>query len=65
MKTGSGFVIATQTTVNRPLGEGRILQAPAPHFVRSELKQFRDTDDDSDHIIQDEILEAYHLSLMD
>jgi len=65
LKAGSGYVIATQTTVNRPLGEGRTLAAPAPHFVRAEHKQFRDTDDDSDHIIQDEIQEAYHLSLMD
>ena len=65
MKAGGGYVIATQTTVNRPLGKGRSVPVPAPHFTRAELKQYRDTDDDSDHIIQDEILEAYHLSLLD
>jgi hypothetical protein len=59
------YVIATQTTVNRPLGEGRKVDVPEPHFARVEMKQFKDIDDDSDHIIQDEIQEAYHLSLMD
>jgi len=65
LKDSSGYMIATQTTVNRPLGEGRNVPVPAPHFARSEIKQFRDTDDNSDHIIQDEISQAFHLSLFD
>jgi len=65
LKSGNGYVLATQTTVNRPLGEGRNLVAPAPHFTRAEIKQFRDTDDDSDHIIQEEIIEGYHLKMLD
>lgn len=65
LKAGSGYVIATQTTVNRPLGEGRNVAAPSPHFCRSEVRQFRDIDDDSDHIIQDEIIEGHHLSLFE
>jgi len=64
-KSGGGYVLATQTTVNRPLGEGRNVTAPEPHFTRAEIKQYKDTDDDSDHIIQDEIAETYHLSLLD
>merc|ERR1712080_437728 len=64
-KSGGGYVLATQTTVNRPLGEGRNVTAPEPHFTRADIKQYKDTDDDSDHIIQDEIAETYHLSLLD
>lgn len=60
----SSYIIATQTTVNRPLGEGRKIPVPAPHFIRSEIKQFRDIDDDSDHIVQDIAMEAYRLSLL-
>merc|ERR1712080_539217 len=65
MKSGKGYVLATQTTVNRPLGEGRNVALPEPHFTRAEIKQFVDTDDDSDHIIQEEILEGYHLKMLD
>jgi len=65
LKDGKGYAIATQTTVNRPLGEGRNITVPSPYFTRTEVKQFRDTDDDSDHIIQDEVAEGYHLSLFD
>jgi len=64
-KDDKGYVLATQTTVNRPLGEGRNVTAPVPHFTRAQIKQYKDTDDDSDHIIQDEIVEGYHLSLFD
>merc|ERR1712168_282269 len=63
LKSGDGFLVATQTTVNRPLGENRTVAIPAPYFTRSHVMQFKDTDDDSDHIISDEVLEAYHLSL--
>jgi len=65
LKDGKGYAIATMTTVNRALGEGRNVAVPDPHFVRCEIKQFRDTDDDSDHIIQEEILQAHHISLFD
>jgi len=63
LKSGDGFLVATQTTVNRPLGENRVVSIPAPYLTRSHVMQFKDTDDDSDHIISDEVLEAYHLSL--
>jgi len=65
LKSGPGYVLATQTTVNRPLGEGRNVAAPEPYMSRADIKQFKDIDDDSDHIIQDEVVEAYHLKLLE
>jgi len=65
LKSGPGYVIATQTTVNRPLGEDRMIAIPNPHFVRDEIVQRKDVDDDTDHIIQEEIVQAYHMSLFD
>jgi len=60
-----GFLIATQTTVNRPLGDERIIPKPVHHFTRCELRQSKDVDDDSDHIIQNETIEGYDFALID
>lgn len=65
LKDDSGYAVATVTEVNRPLGEGRVVATPAPHFVRSHMMQFRDTDDDSDHIIQEERVDAHHVHMFD
>ena len=59
-----GYIVAEQTTVNRPLSKGRNIAIPAPHFTRTEIKQYTDNDDDSDHIIQKEISEGFQLSLL-
>lgn len=64
-KTGNGYAIATQTTVNRPLGENRNTAIPSPHFLQSEIKQFRDADEDGDHIIQEELIKSFHLSMFE
>lgn len=65
LKDGKGYAIATQTTVNRPLGGGRNVVQPEPYYMRADCRQYRDTDDDSDHIIHEEILEAHHLQLLE
>lgn len=64
-KDDSGFVVATVTSVNRPLGEDRNIKAPAPHFTKVHYMQFVDTDDTSDHIIQEEKSEAHYVHLFD
>jgi len=64
LKDGEEYLLATQTTVNRPLGKKRNISLPPPHFTRSEIKQSKDTDN-SDHVVQDELIEGFHLSLMD
>ena len=55
--------MATQTTVNKPLGKDRNIPAVAPHFIRAEVKQAKDTGDNRDHIVQDEIVEGYQVAL--
>ena len=60
-----GYIVAEQTTVNRPIGKERNVAAPAPHFTRAQIKQSTDTDDDSDHILQEEIIEGYQNSLIE
>lgn len=65
---GGGFLIATQTTVNRPLlgdVEARTVPQPVHHFTRCELRQSKDVDDDTDHIIQHETIEGYDFALID
>lgn len=64
-KDDGDYVIATVTAVNRPLGEGRVVKAPAPHFTRVHLMQFVDTDDTCDHIIQEERSEVHHVHMFD
>jgi len=61
VKSG-GYYGSALTTINRPLRESNVARAE-PHYQRTQFKQFKDTDDDSDHVIQQEILEAYQCSL--
>jgi len=64
LKSGEGYAIATQTTVNRPLGEGRTLATKgAPYLTRGHVMQFRDIDDDSEHVIMEEIMQSYQLTM--
>jgi hypothetical protein len=63
LKSNSGNLKATQSTVNKPLGDGRVVPVPTPFFMALESEQFRDTDDDSDHIVQDSLGSAYRTNL--
>jgi len=60
-----GFYGSALTTINRPLRESSGAAQPGPHYQRTQFKQFRDTDanEDDDHVIQQEVLEAYQCSL--
>merc|ERR1711973_127801 len=60
-----GFYGSALTTINRPLHESSGAAQPGPHYQRTQFKQFRDTDanEDDDHVIQQEVLEAYQCSL--
>merc|ERR1711881_697394 len=53
------FIVATQITVNRPLGCANHISIPQHHFSRGEIKQFKDACDKSDHVIQEVVMEAY------
>merc|ERR1719354_1494839 len=61
VKSG-GFYGSALTTINRPLRESNVARAE-PHYQSTQFKQFKDTDDDDDHVIQQEVLEAYQCSL--
>jgi len=63
IKSG-GFYASSLTTINRPLVESNVAR-PEPHYQRTQFKQTRDTDDDGDHVIQQEVLEAYQCSLIE
>ena len=53
------FVVATQITVNRPLGCPNKLSLPGHHFSRGEIKQSRDSCDMSDHVVHEVVVEGY------
>ena len=57
------FIVAEQMTVNRPLGTDRVVRQPRYHLIRSESKQSTDVDEDSDHVIQEEMAQAFDLKL--
>jgi len=61
---GSGYYASALTTLNRPLRESNGAQQPGVHYQRTQFKQFKDTDTDDDHVIQQEVLEAYNCSLI-
>merc|ERR1711962_1465493 len=66
--TASGeYYTCALTTIDRPLRESTGTQQPGAHYLRTTLKQLIDSDAsaDDDHIIQQEILDAYQCSLMD
>jgi len=51
---------ADLTTINLPLSATNV-PAPSAHYQRTQFKQYKDLDtsDDVDHVIQQEVLEAY------
>merc|ERR1712002_1173996 len=53
------------TSINRPLNESNGARQPVAHYQRTALRQLRDSDadEDDDHVIQQEVLEAYTSSL--
>jgi len=53
------FIVATQITVNRPLGCTNKLSVPGHHFSRGEIKQTKDNCDKSDHVVQEVVVEGY------
>jgi len=61
---GTGYYASALTTVNRPLRESNGARQPGAHYQRTQFKQFKDTDKDDDHVIQQEVLEAYQCSLI-
>lgn len=62
---GEDHVIVTQTTVNRPLGNSsNLIRLPAHHFLRNEVKQYKDVDDERDHVIQEEQMEGFEFKLL-
>jgi len=62
----SGFYACALTTINRPLRESSGATQPGAHYQRTQFKQLIDSDanEDDDHVIQQEVLEAYQCSLM-
>jgi len=64
-KQSGGYYGSALTTINRPLRESSGAAVPGPHYQRTQFKQFIDTDanEDDDHVIQQEVLEAYQCSL--
>lgn len=64
LKSSSGYIVATQTTVNRPLTNKKLITLPSYHFTRSECMQRKDVDDERDHIIQNEVLEGFEMKLL-
>jgi len=65
-KLSGGYYASALTTLNRPLRESNGAQQPGAHYQRTQFKQFKDTDanEDDDHVIQQEVLEAYQCSLV-
>ena len=57
------FVVAEQMTVNRPLGVDRIIRQPRYHLIRSETRQSADVDEENDHVIQEEVAQAFDMKL--
>jgi len=64
-EAGGEYIVATQTTINRPISKGKNVTVPLPHFTRTEIKQSRHSGDDSDHVIQEEVTQGYQQSLLD
>ena len=58
-----GYYAGALTTINRPLRKSSRPAQPGPHYGRTGLKQFKDTDlnEDEDHVIQQEVLEAFRV----
>lgn len=65
LKNSSDYVCATVTETNHPLGEGRNVPVPGPHYVRLEIVQTKDKEEKSDHVIQEEHIEAHHVRMFD
>jgi len=60
LKHRSGeFIVATQITVNRPLGCTSTITIPPHHFSRGEIKQYTDACDNTDHVVQEVAMEGY------
>ena len=60
IKSG-GYYAGSLKTINRPLRKSSRPAQPGPHYGRNGLKQYKDTDTDADHIIQEEVLEAFRV----
>merc|ERR1711872_489664 len=58
---------ADLVTINLPLRETNDVPRPGAHYQRTQFKQMKDLDAnmDDDHVIQQEVLEAYQCSLID
>lgn len=65
LKNSSDYACATVTETNFPLGKGRNVPVPGPHYVRVQIQQTRDNDDESDHVIQEEHIEAHFVTMFD
>jgi hypothetical protein len=60
---GEDFIVATQTTVNRPLVKWNSVKPQVFHFTRNELMHTMEVDEEHQHIIQQELLEAFEMKL--
>ena len=49
---------------NRKSVNGYYSRLPSYHHIRTELDQYEDADENKDHVIQEEFLEAYDLKLL-
>merc|ERR1712023_385753 len=58
IKDSGKYIMTTQTTINRPLGEGHHVPLPPPHFKQTEAKQWKAENEEMDHIVQDERTET-------
>jgi len=64
LKDGSGHVKANCITYHRCLSETKNVPIPGPHFTRSQQKHMIDADDDSNHVVQHEVIQGHDFELM-
>merc|ERR1712002_869048 len=62
---GKQYLTAYQTTVHKALGEDRVVDLPGHHFTSAHLRQYKDLNETRDHIVQEEVLQAYDFTLLD
>lgn len=58
------FLVASQTTVNRPLGDTKLDNLITHHFTRCLVWQEKEPGNENDHIIQRQTEEAYDFKLL-
>jgi len=55
IKDSDDVMVATQITENHPISSEKSVPLPPPHYRKVDCKQFKDSNEKKDHIIQDEL----------